>query len=78
MSMLQELDTLGKEIEAAKKSVAQLEGRKAEILSSLQKDFGVTDVQDACRQIEQNTIELNKLKKTIEAEYNNLKEVFQW
>lgn len=78
MPIAEELTKLGKEIQSAKNSVAQLEGRKAEVMDRIKKDFDCNSVEDAEKLLDEMTIELEEINKTIEQDFNKLKENFSW
>ena len=78
MGMVEELTALGKEIEAAKKNVATLEGRKSETADRLQKEFGQTTIEGAEKELallEKKGIDLNA---SITKDFETLRGTFTW
>jgi predicted nucleic acid-binding Zn-ribbon protein len=73
-----ELAKLGKEIEAAKKSIATLEGRKTEIMERLKTDYGVSTIKEAESLLTKTQSSVDKLEKEIESDFKELKENFSW
>lgn len=78
MGMTEELTRLGKLITETKTSLAQLEGREAEITERLKKTFGVTTVAEGDTMIEKLNIDLAKMNEEIVADFSKLKETFEW
>jgi flagellar biosynthesis chaperone FliJ len=78
MAIADELSKLGKEIEAAKKQVAQLEGRKAEVMDRLKKEFDCSTIEDAEKLLGELTEEIEKSENQITKDFASLKEKFQW
>lgn len=78
MGMIEELTSLKKEIDAAKKNVSQLEGRSAEVFERLKKDFDVDSIETAEKLLLKLQHNLTKQNTAIEADFAKLKENFSW
>jgi flagellar biosynthesis chaperone FliJ len=78
MGMIEDLSKLGKEIETAKKSVDQLEGRRTEVLERLKTEFDVKSVDEAEVVLDQLDKDILKMDETINKEFAELKEKFTW
>ena len=77
-NMSEELAKLGKEIESAKKSIATLEGRKAEVMERLKTDYNVNTVSEAEQFLINVQEKIKKLGLEIEEDYKQLKDKFTW
>ncbi len=78
MSITAELTKLEKEIQAAKTSVNQLEGRREEILDRLKKEFQVDNLEEANELLEDLNEDVSKMEAVITKEFNELKGKFSW
>lgn len=78
MSIIAELTELGKEIEKAKREVAQLEGRRAEIMDRLKKEFDCLTIEEADNLLEQLDYSMKILEVEIQKDFDKLKETFTW
>lgn len=78
MGMMEDLAKLGKEIEAAKKNVSTLEGRLSEVVERNQTEFSVNSIEEAEKLLETYNKDIEKMDKTIEADFLKLKENFSW
>jgi DNA anti-recombination protein RmuC len=76
--MIDELGNLGKEIEKAKTSISQLEGRKVEVTNRLKEEFGITTLPEVEKLLAKSEKELETLEASITADFTSLKESFQW
>jgi predicted nucleic acid-binding Zn-ribbon protein len=74
----EELNKLGKEIEAAKRSVAQLEGRKSEIMDGLKKNFNVDTISGAESLLKTMQDKVTAMDEEIMNEFEALKRDFSW
>ena len=73
-----ELASLGKEIEAAKKSLAQLEGRESEIHRRSKEEFGVNSVEELEALLKEEQKKSSELLTAIEEKFKDLKEKYAW
>lgn len=78
MAIADELTKLGKEIESAKASVNQLEGRRNEILERLKKEFQVDGLAEAKELLADMVEDIRKLDVKINADFEDLKDNFSW
>lgn len=78
MEMTEELTSLGKLINETKTSLAQFEGREAEITERLKKSFDVTTVEEGDKLIKKLGINLSKKNEEIVTDFATLKETFEW
>lgn len=78
MAIADELTKLGKEIELAKASVNQFEGRRNEILERLKKEFQVDGLAEAKELLADMEDDIKKLDAKINADFEDLKENFSW
>jgi predicted transcriptional regulator len=78
MAIQDELAKLSTEIESAKKQVATLEGRKAEVMDRLKKDFECVSVEEAETLLDTLSADVVKMDVTIKAEFEALKKKFSW
>jgi len=78
MGMTEELARLGKLINETKTSLAQYEGREAEITDRLKKTFKVTTVEEGDKLIEKLNADLAKKNTEIVSDFEKLKETFEW
>jgi DNA anti-recombination protein RmuC len=77
-TMIEDLTKLGKEIDSAKKSVSQLEGRRAEVLERIYTEFNVKSIGEAEAVLEQLNKNITEMDETITADFAKLKEQFTW
>lgn len=75
--ILKDLEKLGKEIDEAKKNVAQYEGQKFQLMKQLE-ELGFKTIEEAQKNILLLSKEEEKLTKEIESDYKELKEQYQW
>lgn len=78
MGMTEELTRLGKLITETKTSLAQFEGRKAEITERLKTSFDISTVEEGDALIEELGAKLTKMNEEIIADFEKLKETFEW
>ncbi len=78
MGMTEELARLGKLITETKTSLAQFEGREAEITERLKESFNVTTVAEGDALIGKLGADLTKKNEEILADFETLKETFEW
>ena len=74
----QELNRLKKSIDEAKKSVANLQGRKDESLKRLKEEFAFTSIDSAQKWVLKAEKELQKADTEIKARFTKLKENYEW
>jgi len=78
MTIADELTKLGKQIESAKASVNQLEGRREEILERLKKEFQVDGLAEAKELLADMEADIKKLDGKINTDFEDLKDNFTW
>lgn len=78
MGMIEDLQKLGKEIEAAKKSVATLEGRRSEVIERLKSEHGIETIEEADKLLIKLDKEIVKMDTEIQADFKKLSENFSW
>jgi len=78
MAIADELTKLGKEIELAKASVNQFEGRRNEILERLKKEFQVDGLAEAKELLADMVEDIRKLDVKINTDFEDLKDNFTW
>lgn len=78
MAIADELTKLGKEIELAKASVNQFEGRRNEILERLKKEFQVDGLAEAKELLADMEDDIKKLDAKINADFEELQGKFSW
>jgi uncharacterized protein (DUF111 family) len=76
--IIDDLNLLGKEITKAKSSVSQLEGRKVEVTNRLKEEFGITTLPELEKLLTKSEKELEVLESSITADFDSLKDSFQW
>jgi uncharacterized protein (DUF3084 family) len=76
--MTDKLLKMKKIIEEAKQEIAVLTGRKEEMLSRLEKDYGLKNVATAEKFIETETQKLKKDRTKAESKYKKLTEQYNW
>jgi deoxyribodipyrimidine photolyase len=76
--IIKSLSDLSKEISTAKTNLAVLEIKKADALKELKEEFGIKSVDAAEKVIAAKSIEVKKLKESIETKFNLLKEEYSW
>jgi adenylyl- and sulfurtransferase ThiI len=76
--IIKSLSDLNKEISNAKTNLAVLESKKADALKELKEVFGIKSVEAAERVIATKSVEVKKLKESIETKFKLLKEEYQW
>ena len=76
--IIEELSTLGKEIDKAKSSVNQLEGRKVEVTNRLKEEFGITTLPEVEKLLAASEKTLETLESDITTDFESLKGSFQW
>lgn len=76
--IIKSLSDLNKEISNAKTNLAVLESKKADALKELKEVFGIKSVEVAERVIATKSVEVKKLKESIETKFKLLKEEYQW
>lgn len=77
-AIVNELTKLGDEIAKAKSSVSQLEGRKVEVTNRLKEEFGITTLPEVEKLLAKSEKELEVLESSITADFDSLKDSFQW
>lgn len=77
-AIVNELTKLGDEIAKAKSSVSQLEGRKVEVTNRLKEEFGITTLPELEKLLTKSEKELEVLESSITADFDSLKDSFQW
>lgn len=77
-TILEELTALGKEIESTKKDIAVLQGRKAEVMDRLKKEFNSETIEEANKLINDLEAQLTKIEATIETKFAEMKAKYQW
>jgi len=73
-----ELNKLKEKIDDSKTKLAQLTGRRAELLRQLKDNFNLNSLDDATIQLNQDKIELTALEKKLITKFNELKEQYDW
>ncbi len=76
--ILKELTDLQETIAQTKKSVAQLEGRRDEILNQLKKEFKVASIAEAEKKLATLKKESTELENTIQKDFKKLKDEYEW
>ena len=77
-NIIKDLTDLKKQIDEGKKNLAQLEGRKEELMSSLERDFKVSSLSEAEKSLKKMQEAIEKKEKLIETKYKRLREDFEW
>ncbi len=75
--IIEELNSLQKQIQDSKTKKAQLEGRREEQMNRL-KEFGVKTIEEGNKKLEKMTKELGKLETEIQEKFKILKESYEW
>ncbi len=75
--IIEELNSLQKQIQTSKTKKAQLEGRREEQMTRL-KEFGVKTIVEGNKKLESMTKELGKLETEIRDRFKTLKETYEW
>jgi chromosome segregation ATPase len=75
--IIEELNSLQKQIQDSKTKKAQLEGRREEQMNRL-KEFGVKTIEEGNKKLEKIIKELGKLETEIQEKFKTLKENFEW
>jgi len=78
MTIMEELDKLQKEIDAAKKNAATFEGRLQESMKRLKDDFGIDSIEKAEEAAENLKDEIASLDEDVKTRLKALQETFAW
>lgn len=78
MNIIDELAKLEKEIQNAKTSINQLEGRQTEILDRLKTEFQVDSLAEAEELLEEMEGDFKKIDAQIRKDFDTLKGTFSW
>ena len=76
--IIKDLTSLKRQIDEGKKSLAQLEGRKEELTSSLERDFKVSSLPEAEKSLKKMQETIEKKEKSITEKYEELRRNFEW
>jgi predicted nucleic acid-binding Zn-ribbon protein len=77
-NITEELNSLQKEIDSAKKNAAIFEGRIQESMKRLKDDFGLKTIAEASKKAEELKSEISILEEEIFAKFKELKETYAW
>jgi chromosome segregation ATPase len=75
--IIEELNSLQKQIQDSKTKVSQLEGKREAQLAQLQ-EFGVKTIEEGNKKLEKMGKELGKLETDIQTRFKSLKESYEW
>lgn len=78
MAIMDELDKLQKEIDAAKKNAATFEGRLQESMKRLKDDFGLDSIGKAEEESEKLKEEIASLETDVQTRLKSLRELYTW
>jgi predicted nucleic acid-binding Zn-ribbon protein len=78
MAIMEELDKLQKEIDAAKKNAATFEGRLQESMKRLKDDFGLDSIEKAEEEAEKLKEEIADLETDMQTRLKDLQETYAW
>jgi chorismate synthase len=78
MDILKELGNIGREIEQATADKNQAMGAKANIVSSITKNYGVETAEEIEAKIEEMVEELETIGTKIETKFKDLQENYSW
>lgn len=78
MAIMDELDKLQKEIDAAKKNAATFEGRLQESMKRLKDDFGLDSIEKAEEEAASLKEEIAALETDVQTRLKTLKESYAW
>lgn len=76
--MIQELESLKKEIEDAKIEKARLEGQLKSVQERMRAEYNCRTVEDAQKKLTRMERDWDKLANTIETDFNELQEMYEW
>ena len=77
-NITEELNSLQKEIDAAKKNAAIFEGRIQESMKRLKDDFGLKTLAEASKEADKLKSEISTLEEEIFVKFKELKETYAW